>query len=181
MMRPADLIAVAQNTWGRISPTLNSVSARAIIDTWLLLLPAHAVRMKTTVQQASWAGLTSMVVIGRAMILYPDFLWDNINNAFPNEFNAFFAAGTVVGGDIYYGFNKNLEAIKSTLYKNLSYVCKELFINGNCEESLKNYRGWTNHPREKATLDLMIAEYIRNHGQNNLRVNDIGVLCCSSR
>lgn len=140
MLTPDQLIDVARKTWARISPTLTPATAETIIVNWNNLIPAHAIRMRTTITQASWAGLTTMTVIGRAMVLFASFPWPNITNAFRNEMGNFLAAVTAVGDNRYYGFGTNVEAVKSTLFKNLGYVAKELLVRGNNERSLSLYQ-----------------------------------------
>lgn len=133
MLSPDQLIDISRRTWARLSPTLTSNTARYLVETWTELMPDHAIRMRTTIQQAAWAGLTTMIVIGRAMILYGTFLWPNITRAFTTEMNSFVTAVERVGNDQYYGFGKNIEVARSTLFKNIGYVAKELLIRGNNE------------------------------------------------
>lgn len=166
MLTPDQLIDIARKTWARLSPTLTSVTAGHIIAQWNNLIPAHAIRMRTTITQASWAGLTTMTVIGRAMVLFVGFPWANITNAFNNEMNNFTAAVAAVGNDQYYGFGTNIEAVKSTLFKNIGYVAKELLIRGNSERSLTLYQGWTRNPPHKAALDTLITTYLDGRAAN---------------
>lgn len=56
----------------------------------------------------------------------------------------------------------------------MAYVAKELLVRGHAENSLNTYQGWTRNPRMRATLDVMIATYLANRGDNSLRVNPDG-------
>lgn len=101
LMSNEHLIEVAKNTWTRLGPVLDSRTAATLITRWNEIIPAHAIRLRATITQAQWAGMTALIVIGRSMVIFPDFLWDNINNAFPMEIAAFFNAVTLVGEDAY--------------------------------------------------------------------------------
>lgn len=138
---------------------INDQNIPVITARWSGLLPEQALRLRLTVTQASGSGLTALVVIGVAILKYPDFRWLKIKALFPGEFAAFDTARAAVGNNVWYGFRHDLGPVKSTLYKNLAYVAKELLIKIDGKGTLNQYRGWTNAPKYRAILDTMIADY----------------------
>lgn len=53
--------------------------------------------------------------------------------------------------------------MKSTLYKSLSYIAKELLIKVGGQQSLTQYAGFPVRIADKAGFDVMIADYEAAH------------------
>lgn len=115
--------------------------APEVPDAWLEDIPDIALCLRLTVDQAVNSGLTSFVIVGRAMTKYPDFLWGRLNVLTQGELANYRNAINRVQGNAYFGFNKSLGCVRSTLYSSLAYVAKELLIQLNGEVSLKRYAG----------------------------------------
>lgn len=141
-------------------------NCEATFDRWLAKLPVNCMRLKLTLNQTACSGLTAFVVIGRAMRLYPRFDWAKIAQLYPDEIANFQAALTAVAGNAYYGFNKDLGAAKSTNFRNLAHVAKELLIRLNGDGSLRQYRGWVKVVKYVAKVTEMINAYEAAHLAN---------------
>lgn len=83
----------------------------------------------------------------------------------PGVLEAFARARVVVAGNPYYGFNNDLGQARSTLYKALIYVGRELLIKLDGQRSLRSYRGIGNNTpiKNKAQIDEIIADYIDHY------------------
>lgn len=135
---------------------------QSIHDTWTKLIPTNALRLYLTVTQISGSGLTCYVSIIKAIKLYSDFLWPVIFRMFPEEKKYFDIARTTIKGNLYYGFRRELGACKSTNYKSLSYVAKELLIKVGGDPGLNAYGGWPRNIKNRLKVDQMILLYQEN-------------------
>nr|QMP82322.1 nucleocapsid protein [Coleopteran chu-related virus OKIAV151] len=160
----ADAIRQYYSHFGKF---INSQNIRAIAGRWNALIPQQALRLSLTVQQIAGGGLTAFVTIGRAMRLYNDFPWAEIAAIMPADFTNYTNAVRAVNGNLYYGFNADLGPARSTLYKNLAYVGKELLVKVGGEAALNRYAGWTRRVPDQARVDVLIAEYEQQHGMIN--------------
>lgn len=152
-----DIIKKLYNFFGRY---VNAENIEAIAASWTELLPGHIMRLRLTISQIAGSGLTCLTTIGKALKDYDDFDWVSIQRMFPVEWNRFLAAVAAVGNNPYYGFNTNLEVVKSTNYKSLAFVAKELLIRAGGMSALKAYGGFPrNIPNEQQVMN-MIRDYI---------------------
>ncbi|XKL61658.1 hypothetical protein PGB90_001491 [Kerria lacca] len=85
-----------------------------------------ALRLRLTIVQAAGSGLTCLILILKAMRIYANFPWWVVAALYGNEMANVETATTAVGDNPYYGFKKDLGAVKSRLYKNIAWVAKEL-------------------------------------------------------
>lgn len=141
-------------------PHINANNVGYITVRWRNMLPDQALRLQLTLSQITGSGLTSLVLIGRAVKDYPDFRWDRVKLLIPIEVSHALEAMQVVGRNPYFGFNHNMGAARSTRYKSLAYVAKEILIKAGGEGSLRGYQGFTNNPRNKRALDQLINDYV---------------------
>ncbi|KAK9880202.1 hypothetical protein WA026_010076 [Henosepilachna vigintioctopunctata] len=116
---------------------IDDVNIQAITERWTALLPPEALRLRLTVQRAAGAGITALMVTGRAIRLFDDFNWERVRTLYFDEWVSFSAAVDLVGNNKWYGFKKDLGGVASTKYKNLTYIAKELLIKVNGEASLR--------------------------------------------
>lgn len=163
-----DVLPLFYRTFGQWITADNIVQ---ITNSWKALLPAHALRLSLTVMQAAGGGLTSYITIGRALRIYSDFPWGKIRLYFPNDWTNFVAAMNEVGNNVWYGFNKDLGPAKSTMYKNLAYVAKELHVRAGGETALNRYGGWPRRIAHVDAINLMIANYVLERDQEQTEVN----------
>ncbi|CAH0562969.1 unnamed protein product [Brassicogethes aeneus] len=110
--------------------------------------------------QTRWVGLVPQCML--ALKAYPDFDWTTAFHLFSQDTTNYRTALTVVNGNVYYGFIKDLGAARSTKFANLAYVAKELLIQVGGEVSLRTYQGWKGRVPEQGTIDLIIGAYITN-------------------
>ncbi|KAF5287692.1 hypothetical protein FQA39_LY15792 [Lamprigera yunnana] len=143
---------------------IDSGNIRAVTEHWESLLPVQALRLRLTVQQSAGTGLTALHVCGRAMNTFRDFKWDRVMEFYSDEWSNLQEAIRAVGDDVWYGFNHDLGVVRSTKYRNIAYVAKELLVKINGEDSLTRYGGWTRRARFQAGVDLLIAEYEDSKG-----------------
>lgn len=143
---------------------IDDVSIREITTHWTNLLPVSALRLILTVQQAAGSGLTCLITTGRAMRKYPDFQWGIVRLLLPEDWTNFMTAVRTVNGNIWYGFKRDLGVVRSTLYKNISWVGKELLVRVNGEAALNRYGGWVRRIPNQQRIVELIDTYVDQHG-----------------
>lgn len=141
---------------------INDATIPLIQQTWERLIPQQALRLMLTVSQLAGSGLTTYSTIGTALRLYPTFNWGVISRTFPIEWENYRIALTTVGNNVYYGFRKELGMVKSTNFKSLGYIAKELLVRGDGRITLNRYMGWARSIKFKQQIDQMILDFI-NH------------------
>lgn len=155
----ADALRIFYNKFGW---NINRQNIGIVLNHWQARLPAEALRLSLVVQQAANSRLTALVVIGRALQRYRNFRRDAVAEIYRDKWAACIVALQAVNGDAYYGFSLDLGNVKSTLYKNLAWVSKELLFRVGGETSLRGYAGWVTRAREQAAMDALIAGYENN-------------------
>nr|QPL15389.1 nucleoprotein [Neuropteran chu-related virus OKIAV150] len=170
-LRP-EAISIFWNNYGQY---INDNNIQVILQHWERLLPHIAIRLIQTVQQASGGGLTVFNTVGKAIMTYQDFPWAQIEQLYPEEFARFIQAVGFVNGNQYFGFRRDLGPARSTLFKSLGYVAKELLVKIGGMNSLNSYLGWPRNVPEKGLVDQIIATYEANRltaRQQALEMND---------
>lgn len=161
-------VEVIQSVWVLIGGYVNENNMGEMCTHWIGdahnpgVIPNHALYMRILVDQIKGEGLTALSTIKKALTTCPTFDWDIVAAMFPAEFDAIDAAFVAIGDNLYYGYKKNNHATKSTLYKNVAWVAKELLIRKGGNASLIRYKGWTRNPERSNQLNMMIDNYINN-------------------
>lgn len=152
--------------YSRFIAGINDVTIQPIPDHWETLLPPEALRLRLTVQEVTGSGLTVVNIIEQALQTYPNFPWPVLVRLFPSEMNSVQTALTAIAGNPYYGFRKDLGPIRSTLYKNVGYVAKELLVKGQGNSTLEQHRGWPAVVPQQAEIDHLIDDFLRSVSGN---------------
>jgi len=139
---------------------VNETNAAEVFRALDALVPEIALRLKLTLTQAANSGLTVYIMIGRAIRKYRDFPWGRVNTLTGGEVLAWNGAQAIIGQNAYYGFKRDLEAARSTLYKSLGWVARELLVRINGERTLLRYAGISGNVKNKAALERLLNEYI---------------------
>lgn len=147
-------------------------SVGAILTRWGSRLPGGAMRLSLTIQQTSGSGLTSLKTIGKAITSFPDFPWWHICALFPGEWNSFRIAVAKVGTNAYYGFSKDLMEVRSTKYKSLAWIAKELLAKIGGDRRIGAYKGWPSRIAHQPTVDGLIADYEARRGAAAINQHD---------
>lgn len=133
-----------------------------MFKTWETSTEVVSLRMRVTLQQAAWTGLTQYSTILRMVDEHPDFPWGKVAAILASDWAAFTKAVEVVGNDPYYGFKANIGDAAATKFLNLGYVAKEMVkkLGGREAGAITQYKGWITTPRCQATLDDMIKAWV---------------------
>lgn len=118
---------------------INKTNAAGVFTRLDVLIHDIALRLKLTLMQASGSGLTLFMIIGRALRLYNDFPWGRVNTLTSGELVNWNQAMTAIDENLYYGFKRDLGIARSTLYKSLGYVARELLMKINGEITLRRW------------------------------------------
>lgn len=139
---------------------INEKNAPDLFNHWKTIIPAPAIRLQLIVQQTAGSGLTAYYTICRAVQLYEKFPWHKVKALLTSDWTNFMIACEEIKGNPYFGFRNDLSSVRSTKYKNLAWVAKELLIEYNGEKNtLKNYMGWTKQPIFQDELRKLIDAY----------------------
>lgn len=146
---------------------VNETNAQTVFTDLDALIPDVALRLKLTLQQAAGSGMTLYVIIGRAMRMYYNFPWGRVNTLTGGELINYEAARTLIRDNLYFGFRRDMGAARSTLYKSIGYVARELLVRINGERTLLRYAGLGGNIKNKNALDRLILNYVeqRSDGQ----------------
>lgn len=139
---------------------VNKTNAENVFTDLDALIPDVALRLKLTLQQAAGSGMTLYVIIGRAIRMYYNFPWGRVNTLTSGELVNWEAARTLVRDNLYYGFRRDMGAARSTLYKSIGYVARELLVRINGERTLLRYAGLGGNIKNKNALDRLIKNYV---------------------
>lgn len=140
---------------------INDQNIAALLNHIISNIMPTAVRLKTTMEQAKYQALTTYQTIGRAMVKHPLMSWHVINKLAPGELMAFESAMEIVGSNSYYGYSKDLSAVKAARYRNLGYLAKELLTRCDGKTHLSSNRAFDKKPTRAALLDKIIEMYVK--------------------
>ncbi|KAG5870157.1 hypothetical protein JTB14_032449 [Gonioctena quinquepunctata] len=152
---------VIRLTYINYGQQINDVNIQVVFARWKSQIPAGALRLGLVVSQAAGGGLTAYLTIREAIKEYKDFDWGYISLCFPQEWAGFETAVQTVGGNQYYGFRKDLGDAKSTHFKSLAWVAKELLIKAGGKTSLSRYSGWVGLIAHQNAITDKIDAYVR--------------------
>lgn len=148
-----------KKVWDVYGPFIDEITAPAVFQRWLPFVPQNALRVRLTIMQASGEGLTAFSTIMKAMRAHPRFNWTRISQLYSDEWSCFQQAVMAVGSNTFYGYKKELGCVRSTLYKNMGYVAKELLYKVSGDAPINMYAGWTRSPAYRTVVDEMVAQY----------------------
>lgn len=152
---------------------INDETIAQVKTRWEGLIPDQALRLTLTVNQLAGSGLTTYATIGAALNKYDTFNWGVISRLFPTEWTNFEAALNAVGNNVYYGFRKDLGVVKSTNFKSLGYVAKELLVRADGRVTLNRYMGWARSIKFKQAVDEMIVNYVGQLAAEQVNIADV--------
>lgn len=142
---------------------VNELNAAQVFRNLDLMIPDIALRLKLTLQQASGSGLTLYIIIGRAMRIYYEFPWGRVNTLTSGELRNWQVARAAIGENLYFGFRRDMGEARSTLYKSLGYVARELLVKINGERTLLRYAGLGGNIKNKNALDRLINNFTETY------------------
>lgn len=144
---------------------INENNAENVLKNILTWIPEEGLRLRLMLQHAEGSGLTPHYTVKEALLKYPDFPWGRVDRLLSGEIQSFIRAWTLIRGNLYYGFKRDLREASSQSFKGLAYIAKELLIKAAGKGGLKAYRGWTRTPPSKSLLDEIIENYLANMGE----------------
>lgn len=146
--------------WGAYGQYITDKNVGPLMNHFLNNIMAEAVRLRVTIDQAKYQGLTMFQTIGRAMLKYPNLAWHMLENIIPQEFINYKTALTAVGDNPYYGYSTSLELVKAANFRNLGYLAKELLVKLNNEGHLNYNKVFEASPDKARIIDKVVARYI---------------------
>uniref|UniRef100_A0AAT9J9W0 Nucleocapsid protein n=1 Tax=Blattella germanica chuvirus 1 TaxID=3133478 RepID=A0AAT9J9W0_9VIRU len=170
--------AAVRNLYRRFLSRVTANNIVRILTRWEGMLPQEALRLRLTLQQTEWAGLTVLNIIREALIAYSTFNWGVVAELFPAEAAALTRAFATVNGNPYFGFNHDLGEVKSTNYRFIGWVAKELLVRGEGRHSLAQYAGWPVIVPHEAHLLRMIQQYLARRAPGDLAAPEAAHAAC---
>jgi len=159
----SDFITFIRNVYGDYC---NESTAQNVLNKWKSSLPSESsLRLRLTIEQAKYGGVTVAATIMRAIETYSEFDWVKVFSLFPSEATVVAQAIKRIKENPFVGYSRNLEDISSTKYKSIGYIAKELLIKGNLPDtrSLSSYRGWPSTIPYKQIINEMILKCIERY------------------
>lgn len=156
---------------------INKDTAKKLFDHWSSIIPSSALKMQLVVQQAAGSGLTAYYTVCHAVSLYQSFPWHKVKALYLEEWMAFQAANEAIQGNPFYGFESDLKAVRSTKYKSIAWVAKELLCTYNGERgTLGRYQGWIKSPKEESIIQKIIEDYDKTRATEKANAVKAGTL-----
>lgn len=124
------------------------------------LTPVSCIRMHTLISQAKYSRLTAICTIKTALVEYSDFDWDKVTGYFPTEWTNFKAGLRAMNNNPYYGFRQDLGDAKSTNFRSLAFVAKELLQQVGQDRQLAGFRGWATSIKFQSKILELISAYM---------------------
>lgn len=152
--------AFVGSIWGAYGQYINEKNVGPLMNHFLDNIMAEAIRLRITINQSKYQGLTMFQTIGRAMLKYPDLSWHLLERVIPQEFTNYKVALRAVGDNPYYGYSQSLDLVKAANFRNLGYLSKELLVKLNNESNLNFNRVFEAKPDKAKIIDKIILRYI---------------------
>lgn len=149
--------ALLYNNFGKF---ITGENAQALFVHLRSLVPNWSIRLALTIDQASGSGLTVYFLIRRAFVEFANFDWVNASNVLEADFGAYRVASGIVGNNLYYGFNNDLNHVRSTRYQSLGYLALQLCIKAGGDNDLRQYQGLRGAIKSKTWIDEAVTNYI---------------------
>nr|QPL15354.1 nucleoprotein [Hymenopteran chu-related virus OKIAV146] len=139
---------------------MNGTNAGTVFTLLSNLIPDIAMRLKLTLTQTIQSGLASLSFIHNAMTSYHDFGWARVDRLTGGDVTRAMAAFELVGNNLYFGFNRDLGAAKSTRYSSLCWVAMQLLVRVGGQVTIRRYGAFNRQAVNRPVLEAMITEYI---------------------
>lgn len=154
-------------TWHYFGGLVDDSNVADTFARWLGCLDAPTIRVRVIIAQAAGSGLTCLDVIARAIHEHPTFPWHMLMRLFPEEWANAVDVIQRVGNNPYYGYHGDLQHVRSTRYKSLSWACGRL-INAGGNKTFGDYKGFVEDRRHKETIEGIILAYYRGQDTADL-------------
>lgn len=139
---------------------IDATNAGQLFAHFQALNPDNIIALRNLVIQAAGSGLTTYMVILRAMTDFPDFNWARLMNIVGPEFRKLDLAVTAVAGNVYFGLNHQMAAASAKNFPNLAYASFQLCIRAGGDNPLRRYGGMPTVIPSKLIIDQMLTEYL---------------------
>lgn len=151
--------------WKTYGVAINDRVIEQVVNRWIAATPESAVRLRTTLQQAKYQGLTVYCMIGKAIRKFQQFKWGVVQRMFAAEWTNYQAALTAVGNNAWYGYRKDLGAAKSTNFPSLAWIAKNLLNRVGGDANIMRYRGGVTRIEFQAQIEQLITNLEQTRGQ----------------
>lgn len=120
-----------------------------------------SMRLRVTLEQAAFTGLTQYMTIRKAILEFSTFPWAKVASLLPQEMANFQQALDTVKNDEFYGFRRDLGPAAATKFQSLAWVSKELIRRrgGTEADHIEGFKGWLGTPRSHAALRKLLTDY----------------------
>ena len=137
-------------------------------------VPDHCIRCRSSLDQASFSGLTSFTTISRALDEFSDFNWASVIRTYRADWDAYIAA--LPHCTEFAGFARVVDPrIRAQLVSTLAYVVAHFLVKTGVQPSLSQAGCFkVSVIRGKVTLDAEIRAYANkaiNYGELNAAEN----------
>jgi hypothetical protein len=82
---------------------INDDNAQGLFTAWQGAIENYTLRLKLILEQAAGSGLTPIIIIKKAIQIFPKFDWAKFNRKFPGDMENSRVAAEAIGANRYYG------------------------------------------------------------------------------
>lgn len=151
---------------------INAENAEAAMAHYTAIIPNTSIRLLAIIEQAAESGMTVFSLVRRALSEHATFrYWDQAVAMMPNDFTRYQAALIAVGGNRYYGFNRNLGPAAANNFRSLGYLSLRILIEIGGDDALSRYGGLRQTIPQRGWIDH-IVEVAKNE---DINVGDVAV------
>lgn len=144
---------------------VNAGNAQAVMNHYGGIIPDNIIVLRNLVIQSAGSGMTTYMVILRALQTYGDFAWHCIRAMAREDFANLLTAINAVGGNVYYGYNRQMATAAARRFPTLAYTSFQLCIQVGGDRPLSRYQGMPQVVPGKPAIDRLITAYINRRGQ----------------
>lgn len=134
-------IMACEKFYSRYCRYITETNAAPLFRRLLTLLPESLTTLRNVVIRSAGNGMTTYLMIIRAMKEYPDFPWAVARSIAAGEFVNLEIAMRTIGNNAYFGYSQNIGAAAASKFKCLGYLSIQLCIEVGCDGPLSNYLG----------------------------------------
>lgn len=140
---------------------ITSTVAQEVIEDWLRWTPRTALRLRLTIMQCAFEGLTGFTTIQRTVREHPSFPWGKVC-AIPKmggQMTSYTRIVGVINHNCFAGFDQDISAIGIKNYHDLASACKDILRRCSGDQNIGRARCFKREYQGRVVVDALIEEY----------------------
>lgn len=140
---------------------INREVAQDVIEDWLRWTPETALRLRLTIMQCAFEGLTGFTTIQRTIREHPSFPWGQVCSIpkMGGQMTSYTRITGVINDNCFAGFNQDISDIGIKNYHDLASACKDILRRCSGDQNIGRARCFKREYQGRAVIDALIEEY----------------------